>query len=140
MGVYIFSQAINEDEAYEEARFILDAVKGYNLELPVVYDPEHIRNKKARTDDISGEQFTKNAIKFCETVKAEGYKPMIYSNIIWETEVLDLKALKDYEIWYADYERLPQTPYNYSFWQYSCTGKVNGISGNVDLDIQMIKK
>lgn len=65
---------------------------------------------------------------------------MIYSNMLWEAYELDLEKLLDYPVWYADYEELPQTPYRFSMWQYSSTGSVPGIEGNVDLNIQLLKK
>ncbi len=139
VGVYFFSQAINEEEAIEEAEFVQDHLAGYELQLPVVYDPETILHDEARTDDVTGEQFTKNTIAFCEAIESFGYDAMVYCNMLWQAYELDLTALEDYPIWYADYEPHPQTPYHFDFWQYSSEGKVDGIQGNVDLNIQMIK-
>ncbi|WP_051208797.1 glycoside hydrolase family 25 protein [Butyrivibrio sp. WCD3002] len=138
VGVYIFSQAINTDEAREEAELVLNALEDYDIELPVVYDPESILNANARTDYVSAEQFTENAVTFCQIMEDAGYQPMIYCNMLWEAFKLDLYQLSDYPIWYADYEEKPQTPYYFSFWQYSNTGKVPGVDGMVDLDIQLI--
>lgn len=138
VGVYFFAQAINEEEAREEAQFVLANLEGYQLQLPVVYDPESILDAEARTDDVSGEQFTKNTIAFCEMLEEAGYEPMIYSNMLWQAYELDLAQLGEYPIWYADYELKPQTPYQFEFWQYSNEGSVEGISGVVDLNIQMI--
>lgn len=138
VGVYFYAQAINEEEALEEAEFVLKTIEGYELDLPVVYDPELIRNDTARTDNVTGEQFTKNTIAFCEAIKAAGYEPMIYSNMIWEAFLFDMSKLQEYKFWYADYEPSPQTPYHFEFWQYSEKGSVKGISGNVDLNIQFI--
>lgn len=140
VGVYFFSQAINEEEAMEEANFVIQALNGYDLQLPVVYDPESILDDDARTDDISGEQFTKNTLAFCQTVQDAGFEPMIYSNMLWEAYELDLAQLTDYPIWYADYEALPQTPYHFTFWQYSNTGSVDGINTETDLNIRFIPK
>ena len=67
-------------------------------------------------------------------------EPGHYSNMLWEAYELDLEKLLDYPVWYADYEELPQTPYRFSMWQYSSTGIVPGIEGNVDLNIQLLKK
>ncbi len=135
VGVYFFAQAINEQEAIEEAHFVLDALQGYELQLPVVYDPELIRDDEARTDNVSGEQFTKNTITFCNIIKEAGFEPMIYSNMFWEAFLFDMTQLQDYPIWYADYETIPQTPYDFTMWQYSEKGVVDGIEGNVDLNI-----
>ena len=65
---------------------------------------------------------------------------MIYCNMLWQAFELDLVDLEDYPIWYADYEAYPQTPYHFDIWQYSSEGTVDGIQGNVDLNIQMIKR
>lgn len=145
VGVYFFSQAINEAEAKEEAEFVLANLKGYKLDLPVVYDPESILNDTARTDNVSGEQFTKNTVLFCEMIENAGYEAMIYSNMLWEAYKFDLSQLADYPIWYADYEAIPQTPYHFEFWQYTDTALIDavteGLDNNyVDLDIQLIKK
>lgn len=140
VGVYIFSQAICDDEAKEEAEFVIKNLEGYELQLPVVYDPESILNAKARTDDVPGEQFTKNTTIFCEMIKNAGYEPMIYSNMLWEAFEFDMEQLNEYPFWYADYEMLPQTPYAFEMWQYSNKGRVDGINGVVDLDIQFIRK
>jgi GH25 family lysozyme M1 (1,4-beta-N-acetylmuramidase) len=140
VGVYFFAQAINEDEAREEADFVLQNLEGYELQLPVVYDPESILDADARTDEVSGEQFTKNTIAFCEKIKEAGYSPMIYSNMLWEAFEFDMEQLTMYPFWYADYEALPQTPYAYEMWQYSESGQVDGIDGVVDLDVQFLPK
>lgn len=137
-GVYIFSQAVNEAEAVEEAEMAIEHLKGVPLDLPVVYDPELIRDDEGRTDHVTKEQFTQNTIAFCEKIKEAGYEPMIYSNMYWEAFLFDLERLQDYKIWYADYERIPQTPYDFTFWQYSESGRVDGVNGTVDLNVWFV--
>lgn len=140
VGVYFYAQAITEEEAIEEAEYVMRLIDGYTLQLPLVYDPESVLGKDARTDGVSGEQFTKNSKAFCETVKAAGYDPMIYCNMKWEAFFLDLTVLEDYPIWYADYEPKPQTPYDFAIWQYTNEGRVDGISSDVDIDIWLTSK
>lgn len=135
IGVYFFAQAINEEEAREEAEYVLSILDGRKLELPVVYDPESILDDEARTDDVSGAQFTANTQVFCATIKAGGYAPMIYANMLWEAFELDLTKLAGISVWYADYEKLPQTPYDFAMWQYTNEGNVPGIKGKCDLNI-----
>lgn len=136
-GVYVFSQAVNEEEAEEEADIVIENLKDYTLDLPVVFDPEIIyQNDEARTSQVSGEQFTANAIAFCDKIAQAGYQPMIYSNMYWEAFLFDLGKLADYPIWYADYEDVPQTPYAFEYWQYTEKGAVDGIDGSVDLDVR----
>lgn len=139
-GAYIYSQAVNEQEAIEEADFILKLIEGYDVDLPIVYDPESVLYAEARTDNVTPQQFTKNAKAFCKKIRESGYEPMIYSNMYWEAFMLDLSELDNVPIWYADYERYPQTPYNFKVWQYSQCGHIQGIPGNVDLNIMMIEK
>lgn len=138
VGVYFFAQAVNEEEAMEEADFVLRNLEGYTLQLPVVYDPEHILDDEARTDNVTGRQFTANAEVFCSAVEEAGRRPMIYANMLWEAFELDLEQLSGYPVWYADYEPAPQTPYQFEFWQYTNQGQVPGITGNADLNIQMV--
>lgn len=135
VGVYFFSQAVNEEEAMEEAQFVLDRIKDYKITCPVVFDTEEIKNDEARTDNLSKEQFTKNCITFCDKIKEAGYDTMIYANMKWMAFTLDLTKLTAYDKWYADYEPVPQCPYEISMWQYTETGNVPGIEGNVDLNV-----
>lgn len=141
IGVYVFSQAINEEEAVEEAELVINELKDYKITLPVVFDPETITWEEARTDEITGEQFTKNTIAFCNRIKAAGYEPMIYSNITWEAKFFDLSQLTEYKLWFADYQYPPTSPYHFEFWQYGGeSAKVPGFpkGRKVDVDLQLI--
>ena len=137
-GVYFFSQAADEEEAIEEARFVIRTLDGADLQLPVFFDPESISFDYARTDQITGTQFTKNTLAFCSEIEAAGYDAGYYCNYKWEVFMLDMAALKEYTVWYAGYEPSPRTPYEFTFWQYTDEGEVPGISESVDLDIQLI--
>lgn len=140
VGVYFFSQAKNKREAIEEAKFTIKLIGKNKLELPVVFDPEHIDGDVARTDKVTGKQFTKNALAYCKAIKKAGFKPMIYSNMMWEAYEFKMDKIKDYPIWYADYEKHPQTPYNFYMWQYSQAGQIDGIEGVTDLDMYIYEK
>lgn len=135
VGVYFFSQAVSDDEALEEAQFVLERLKGYEITGPVVFDTEEIKDAEARTDGLAGEQFTENCITFCDAVEAAGYRPMIYANMKWMAFTLNLTRLTEYEKWYADYEAVPQCPYEFSIWQYTESGTVPGVEGNVDINV-----
>jgi len=142
VGAYFFSQAVNEEEAVEEAEFVLKILekKDIQLQLPVVFDPENISDDEARTDDVSGEQFTENTLAFCRAIEEAGYEAAFYCNMKWEAFTLDLSRLSDYPVWYADYEKLPQTPYAFTWWQYSESASVDGIDGTCDVDLEMIEQ
>ena len=135
VGVYFFSQAINEKETLEEVQFVLDRIKEYPVTYPVVYDTEEIKDDVARTDNLTEEQFTQNCITFCDAIREAGYDTMIYANMKWMAFTLDMRKLTEDEKWYADYEPVPQCPYEFSMWQYTETGQLPGIEGNVDLNL-----
>lgn len=135
VGVYFFSQAITDAEAEEEAQFVLDHVRPYNITGPVVYDTEEIKWDTYRAEDNTSEEYTKYCRIFCDAVEAAGYEPMIYCNMKWMAFTLDMEELAGYDFWYADYYDVPQCPYDYKIWQYSETGVVPGINGNVDLNL-----
>ena len=135
VGVYFFSQAISAAEAVEEAEFVLENVKKYDITGPVVYDTEAIKWDDARTDENTKQEFTNYCKVFCDTVSHAGYDPMIYSNIEWMAFTLDMEELSEYDFWYADYFDAPQCPYDYKIWQYSENGVVPGINANVDLNL-----
>jgi len=135
VGVYFFSQAVSPAEAVEEAEFVLEHLKHYNITGPVVFDTEEIKWDSARTDGNTRQDFTNYCKVFCDTIEHAGYDPMIYANLKWMTFTLDMEQLTEYDFWYADYHETPQCPYEYKIWQYSETGAVPGITGNVDLNL-----
>lgn len=135
VGVYFFSQATNTDEAIEEADALLDAIYGYDITYPVVFDWELIFDDHARTDDVGVETLADCCVAFCERVKSAGYIPMIYQNTSTATHKLDLPRVKDYDFWLAEYGSRPSFYYEYDMWQYSNSGKVPGVEGSCDLNI-----
>jgi lysozyme len=135
VGVYFFSQAISIEEAVEEAEFVYDSLKNYQITYPVIFDTEEIKNDDSRTDGLTVDELTKITMVFCDKIEELGYKSMIYANAKWLTTKLDLKLLENYDIWYADYQNAPLYPYEFKMWQYSEKGIIEGIEGAVDLNI-----
>ncbi len=135
VGVYFFSQAITTDEAVEEADYTKKLLGDISLDYPVAYDWEIIKDDDARTDNVSAAQATECARAFCDRVKELGYKPMLYSPSRELYFKYDLSRLKDIDIWYCEYADVPTFYYEFSMWQYSSTATVNGIEGEVDLNI-----
>lgn len=136
-GVYFFSAAISEEEAREEAAFVLQAIEGQEMEMPIVFDTEPILYDTARTDDLTGKQLTKITAAFCDAVQEAGYQPMVYANAKRLTTVLYLEELTDYPLWLADYRMQPDFPYAFTMWQFTESGKVPGIEGAVDIDLYL---
>lgn len=138
VGAYFFSQAINEEEAAEEARFAAEIIErsGVKLELPLVYDPELAGGSAGRANNLSREQVSNNALAFKKAAEKElSCKVALYANLFWENTYFDEEILNAFEIWYADYEETPQTNCHFTWWQYSETGTVPGIKGNMDLNL-----
>lgn len=135
VGVYVFSQAISQAEVLEEASTVIGLLDGYTLQLPIVFDVEKVADSTARTNALTVQERTDLTKTFLEAVKNAGYQPMFYHNTEMGAMLLDLTQLTEYPKWFAGYNREFYWPYEYDIWQYSETGRVNGINGNVDLDI-----
>lgn len=134
IGAYFFSQAISEEEAIQEAEYTLDLIADWELDLPVVFDWEYI-DKEARTGKMRGPLLTQCTLAFCQTIENAGLEPMIYFNESQGTDLLNLTQLQQYPFWLAKYNGALDFPHQVDYWQYSETGKVDGINGNVDLNI-----
>lgn len=137
VGVYFFSQATSYEEGVEEANFVLRNLGEYSLSYPIVLDREDPMVEDARTNDLSVEQHTQAALGFLETIKAAGHQVMMYTNRMYYALYLDIESIYQYPIWYAQYADEPDWPYEFNIWQYTESGEVPGISGPVDLNIQM---
>lgn len=136
-GVYFYSQALTPEEAEEEADFCLDFLKDHEIQLPVVYDWEYV-STQARTGNMNMQTLTACAIAFCEKIRAAGYEPMIYANPDIARNFLDLRQLQDYPFWLALYADTMDYPYRMDYWQYTASGSVPGIQGNVDMNLQFM--
>jgi lysozyme len=138
VGVYFYSQALNKEEAIEEANYVLTLVKPYNITYPIAIDVEAIENDSFRQENLSASELTDVIIAFCDTIKAAGYTPLIYSNLLYFMDNVELERLEGYDKWFAGYQTAsPYYPYRYAMWQYTSTGSINGVSGNVDINIAM---
>ncbi|MCM1047478.1 MAG: glycoside hydrolase family 25 protein [Clostridiales bacterium] len=137
IGVYFYSQAINQEEAIQEAYFVIQNIEPYraNINFPVAFYMENILNDKARIDELSRSDKTLITCTYLEAIKAAGYIPMVYGNKEWLIKNVDLTRLQDYDIWLSQDEKTPDYPYLYTMWQYTTTGTVNGISGDASLNI-----
>lgn len=135
VGVYFFSQAITVEEAIEEAEFVLEKIAPYRIDCPIVMDVEKVGDSSARMNNISVEERTANTLAFLEKIKEAGYQPMLYHNMEMGTMLLDIAQFEEYDKWFAYYNKEFYYPYEYDVWQYSAKGRVNGIAGDVDLNI-----
>ncbi len=138
VGVYFFSQAVSEQEAVEEAEFVLERIKDYDVTYPVVFDWERQTAEGSRTAETDGETMTACTVAFCRRVEEAGYRPMVYFSPTKAYTELELEQLLGWPFWLAHYtpEWQPSSfRYHFAMWQYSSQGQVDGIEGAVDLDL-----
>lgn len=140
IGVYFYSQSLNEAEAKAEANYVLSKIKPYKLQLPVVFDYEFAGVSTGRLDSawrnktINKTKMTANCLAFCNTVKAAGYDAMVYASKSFLLDNVDHTAIENagYTVWLAHYITNTNYTGEYVIWQFSSTGKISGIDGSVD--------
>ena len=131
VGAYFYSQALNIQEAQEEAALALQILDGFRLDMPLAYDWE----QEERTKDVDARTLTDCTLAFCEVVEKAGYRPMVYFNSYQAQELLHLSELTHLPWWLAMYDVTMDFPYRMDMWQYTCTGTIAGIEGNVDINL-----
>ena len=137
VGVYFVTKAVNPEEGAEEARWIIDNIRAYNVTWPIVMDFESAKDETDRTFHMSPEMRTEVIIAFCETLKEAGYTPMLYGGVGTYMTKMDITKLDEYPRWFAQYFNQPHFPYAIQIWQATDSGSIEGIKGNVDIDYAM---
>ncbi len=134
IGCYFFSQAINVEEAREEANIVLSVLDGMPLELPVVFDWEYV-SATARTARTSARTVTDCTLEFCRIIAEAGYTPMIYFNADHANDRLYLEEVEQYAWWFARYSPELGPMYKTDVWQYTDSGTIAGITKPVDINM-----
>lgn len=129
-GVYIYSYAMNLNQAKSEAEHVLRMIKGYKLDYPVYYDLED----GPTTGKCSNKLIADMAEVFCNAIEKAGYWAGIYANTSWFNNKLTDTRFANWVKWVAQYSTTCTYKGNHDMWQYSSSGKVNGIAGNVDMN------
>ncbi len=137
VGVYFFTQAVNEVEAVEEASMTLNLISGYKISYPVFLDVE---GSKGRGDAIDSATRTAVINAYCKTIANSGYTAGVYANKTWLTERFNPGALGNAKIWLAQYAATPTYAGRYNMWQYTSKGQISGISGYVDMNLSYMGK
>lgn len=135
VGAYFFTQAVNEEEALEEANFVIEMLQGYQLTYPVYLDIEDVKKENCRTNGLTVEERTNNVKVFLERIREAGYEPALYGNMKSFLLMTDLASLEQYDKWFAGYTLPIYYPYEYKMLQYSEKGRVAGVPGTVDVNI-----
>ncbi len=134
VGGYFFSQAVSVEEAVEEAEYVIELVKDWELDLPIAFDWEHTSDEN-RTKNVDGQTLTACAVAFCERLRQAGYDTMVYFNWDYANNRLDLTRLAPYDFWFAMYENPLEFQYRVTMWQYTERGDVPGVTGSVDINL-----
>lgn len=135
IGVYFVTQAIDEKEAKQEARFVLDILDGMKLDYPIYIDSENANNGAGRADSgkLSKAKRTSILLAFCNTIDNAGYKAGIYASESWFKDNLNLSDIPfNISLWVAKYSS-KEPAIDWSAWQYTDKGNVEGVIGNVDV-------
>lgn len=138
VGVYFFSQAINEAEAVEEASMAVTLARKYGINMPIAIDSEYAAGGRGRADGLSTSERTTVTKAFCNTVQSAGYTPMVYASKSWFGSKLDTSQLSGFRIWVAHYAEQCGYTGTYHIWQNTSKGKVDGVPGYVDMNISSI--
>ncbi len=133
VGLYFFTQAVNEAEAVEEASMAMSLASGYKVTYPIFIDTESASG--GRANGLSKSARTAVVKAFCQTIRNGGYKAGVYASKSWYANQLNASALNGYCIWVAQYNSSCTYSGKYDMWQYSSKGSVFGIKGNVDMNI-----
>ena len=138
IGAYFFSQALDIKETDEEIQFLLNilAEAGVELDMPIILDWE-IPASDARTKNMDARTLTDIQLHFCGQMKKMGFTPMIYFNWHQSENLYYLSELEDYPFWLALYQDRMTYPWKVEMWQWTESGKVPGIEGNVDINVFM---
>lgn len=135
VGIYFFTQAVNEREAVEEASIVMSLVQGYDIKYPIFIDTEGAGGK-GRADELDAADRSLICQAFCETIRSGGYTAGVYASKNWLNNHLDItKFSADNVIWLAEYRDEPSYGGDYSLWQYTSSGRLNGIEGKVDFNL-----
>jgi len=149
VGVYFHSQAITENEVLEEVDYLISLIKEYDITYPVCCDYEPSLSSREEVANIDKNLATRIANTFLSKIKSYGYDAMLYSDHNDINNFFNVNELSEYKIWIGCYDKkyertgiqyeigdaLPQESYTYHMWQYSCTGRIPGIQGDVDLNV-----
>lgn len=136
VGVYFFSQAVTVREAAEEALYALERLDGRDLDLPVYFDWEPTFADDSRTAEYDCRYLTQSAAAFCNVIEKGGYTAGVYLNRQQGYYRYDLSALSGRPLWVADYADYPDFYYEYTVWQYSDGGELDGVAEVVDLNLE----
>lgn len=139
VGVYFFSQAVTPEEAIEEARYVIRHIRGKGVRYPVAYDMEPIDGTE-RAAKLNKQQKTEATDAFCQVIDRNGYTPTVYGNPQWLNKHIDLGYLTKYDVWLAHYTEITSYGKPFCMWQYTDSGRVDGISGHVDMNLYFYEK
>ncbi len=136
VGIYLYSYAINTDDAKKEAQLVLDNIKGLKIEYPIFIDMEDADGYKNK-HNINNQTCINICETFCNYIENENYYAGIYSNLNWFNNRINSNKLDKFDKWVAQWNSKCSYAGEYGIWQYSSQGSITGIEGNVDLNYSL---
>lgn len=140
LGVYFYSTAVNTREAVEEAEFVLSTLAGAPLDLPVYFDTEYSGDyPNGRADKLTKAERESIINAFFSVIRQHGYEAGLYSGVYFVEHELSKASTALSPLWIANYTRnsaSPNVPYRYDLWQYTESGKINGVRDSVDINVR----
>ena len=133
VGAYIFSQATSTEEGIEEANYLLEQTKDWDIDMYLALNWEHV-GEENRTAAVDARCLTDITKAFCQTVAKANKRPMVYFDAYLASSRLFIDELTDYPFWLAQYAAEMEFTHPVKMWQYTCTGRVDGIDEDVDIN------
>lgn len=131
-------EAVTEEEALDEAAVVLAAISDYDVTYPIVFDMEYVANDTARVEALTRAERTAIADTFLSIFKEAGYNPMLYADKEWLVNKVDLSRLSKYDVWIYEEADVPDYPYQFTMWQYTKNGKIDGMAEGAELTVSFI--
>lgn len=132
--------AVNEDEVSEDAKYVSEKLTDTGADQgDTVAVCIEVPDTDDRTKNLSRDEWTAIVKKFCDTIKSDGYNPVIYGNVSAFAILLNMSTFEPFDKWIASADASLYFPYAFTYWQYSTSGQVEGISGNVNMDVKLTR-
>lgn len=133
VGVYLYSYAVNCDDAKKEATLVIKTIRNLKIEYPIFLDMEDTDNYKSKRN-VENEALIAICETFCNAIEDAGYYVGIYSNLDWFNNRLNDEKLDKFDKWVAQWADNCNYQKNFGMWQFSSNGSIDGIKGKVDLN------
>ncbi len=132
VGIYWHAEESNDEEVRASVKYLMEVLNGIELDFPIAYDWEDYKNFERYGMNLQDLNRCYNV--FAEEVRKYGYTPCMYGSKYYLEEIWT--GIEPHAVWLANYiKEKPKTDIEFFMWQHSSSGKIDGISGSVDMDV-----